>query len=80
MDHDYPDPADGERSSLREGGQEARGRQRKQWWVCQDHVLRGRHYEHDQDVGQVSQVYFMKYYMMGLLHMPKIMSSNEADR
>ena len=49
-DHDSPDPADGERSSLREGGQEVRGRQRKQWWVCQDHVRRGRHDEHDQDV------------------------------
>ena len=27
----------------------------------------------------VSQVYFMKDYMMGLLQMLKIMSSNEAD-
>ena len=29
---------------------------------------------------QFSQIYFMKDYMMGLLQMPKIMSSNEADR
>ena len=28
---------------------------------------------------QVSHVYFMKYSMMGLLHMPNIMSSIEAD-
>ena len=27
----------------------------------------------------VSHVYFMKYSMMGLLHMPNIMSSIEAD-
>ena len=29
---------------------------------------------------QVSHGYFMKYYMMGLLQMPNIMSSIEADR
>ena len=28
---------------------------------------------------QVSHVYFMKYSMMGLLHMPNIMGSIEAD-